>query len=78
MRIVCLIVEPQVSSSENKVFGEPLLSHLESCGKKIAVPIEECVSMLLRTGLREEVSIHLFLKATYAALHLHTKNCTPT
>ncbi|XP_077057179.1 SH3 domain-binding protein 1 [Siphateles boraxobius] len=46
--------ETQVSSSENKVFGEPLLSHLQTCGKKIAVPIEECVSMLLRTGLREE------------------------
>ncbi|XP_056325912.1 SH3 domain-binding protein 1 isoform X1 [Danio aesculapii] len=46
--------ETLVSSSENKVFGEPLLSHLQSCGRKIAVPIEECVNMLLRTGLREE------------------------
>uniref|UniRef100_A0A4W4FGC3 SH3-domain binding protein 1 n=1 Tax=Electrophorus electricus TaxID=8005 RepID=A0A4W4FGC3_ELEEL len=37
-----------------KVYGEPLLSHLKSCNQEIALPIQECVNMLLRTGLREE------------------------
>ncbi|XP_051770484.1 SH3 domain-binding protein 1 [Ctenopharyngodon idella] len=64
--------EPQVSSSENKVFGEPLLSHLQSCGKKIAVPIEECVSMLLRTGLKEE---GLFRLAAAASVVKKLKSC---
>ncbi len=66
---ICLFEEPQLSSSEKKVFGAPLLSHLESGGRKIAVPIEECVSMLLRTGLREEVCTHAYLKATAALVH---------
>ncbi|KAK7134610.1 hypothetical protein R3I93_017896 [Phoxinus phoxinus] len=64
--------ETQVSSSENKVFGEPLLSHLQTCGKKIAVPIEECVSMLLRTGLREE---GLFRLAAAASVMRKLKSC---
>ncbi|XP_016126204.1 SH3 domain-binding protein 1 [Sinocyclocheilus grahami] len=64
--------EPQLSSSEKKVFGEPLLSHLESCERKIAVPIEECVSMLLRTGLREE---GLFRLAAAASVVKKLKSC---
>ncbi|KAI2658515.1 SH3 domain-binding protein 1 [Labeo rohita] len=64
--------EPLVSSSERKVFGEPLLSHLESCGRQIAVPIEECVSMLLRTGLREE---GLFRLAAAASVVKKLKSC---
>uniref|UniRef100_A0A8C2KNU8 SH3-domain binding protein 1 n=2 Tax=Cyprinus carpio TaxID=7962 RepID=A0A8C2KNU8_CYPCA len=64
--------EPQMSSSEKKVFGEPLLSHLDSCGRKIAVPIEECVSMLLRTGLREE---GLFRLAAAASVVKKLKSC---
>ncbi|XP_067285236.1 SH3 domain-binding protein 1 isoform X2 [Pseudorasbora parva] len=64
--------EPQMSSSENKVFGAPLLSHLQSCGKMIAVPIEECVSMLLRTGLREE---GLFRLAAAASVVKKLKSC---
>ncbi|XP_043109617.1 SH3 domain-binding protein 1 [Puntigrus tetrazona] len=64
--------EPQVSSLEKKVFGEPLLSHLESCGRKIAVPIEECVSMLIRTGLKEE---GLFRLAAAASVVKKLKSC---
>uniref|UniRef100_A0A8C1TTD6 SH3-domain binding protein 1 n=1 Tax=Cyprinus carpio TaxID=7962 RepID=A0A8C1TTD6_CYPCA len=59
-------------SSEEKVFGEPLLSHLQSCGRKIAVPIEECVGMLLRTGLREE---GLFRLAAAASVVKKLKSC---
>uniref|UniRef100_A0A672Q7Y1 SH3 domain-binding protein 1-like n=1 Tax=Sinocyclocheilus grahami TaxID=75366 RepID=A0A672Q7Y1_SINGR len=64
--------KPQMSSSEEKVFGEPLLSHLQSCGRKIAVPIEECVGMLLRTGLREE---GLFRLAAAASVVKKLKSC---
>lgn len=64
--------EPQVNLSENKVFGEPLLSHLERCNRKIAVPIEECVSMLMRTGLREE---GLFRLAAGASVMKRLKSC---
>ncbi|KAK3559611.1 hypothetical protein QTP86_013555, partial [Hemibagrus guttatus] len=46
--------EPQVGISVRKVYGESLLSHLKSCGQEIAAPIQECVTMLLKTGLREE------------------------
>ncbi|KAG7325163.1 hypothetical protein KOW79_011479 [Hemibagrus wyckioides] len=46
--------EPQMGVSVRKVYGESLLSHLESCGQEIAAPIQECVTMLLKTGLREE------------------------
>lgn len=60
-------IEPKMSLSLRKVFGEPLLSHLKSCEKEIAEPIQECVSMLLRTGLKEEVS-HLNL-STYKQTH---------
>uniref|UniRef100_W5KN18 SH3-domain binding protein 1 n=1 Tax=Astyanax mexicanus TaxID=7994 RepID=W5KN18_ASTMX len=46
--------ECQVGVSAGKVYGTSLCSHLESCGQEIALPIRECVNMLLRTGLREE------------------------
>uniref|UniRef100_A0A8C1TTE6 SH3-domain binding protein 1 n=1 Tax=Cyprinus carpio TaxID=7962 RepID=A0A8C1TTE6_CYPCA len=59
-------------SHTEKVFGEPLLSHLQSCGRKIAVPIEECVGMLLRTGLREE---GLFRLAAAASVVKKLKSC---
>ncbi|XP_051968604.1 SH3 domain-binding protein 1-like [Xyrauchen texanus] len=61
-----------VTTSEKKVFGEPLLSHLQSCGRKIAVPIEECVSMLLHTGLREE---GLFRLTAAASVVKKLKSC---
>uniref|UniRef100_A0A6Q2YWV3 Rho-GAP domain-containing protein n=1 Tax=Esox lucius TaxID=8010 RepID=A0A6Q2YWV3_ESOLU len=41
-------------SSNGKVYGEPLLSHLYNSSREIAVPIQECVHMLLHTGMREE------------------------
>uniref|UniRef100_A0AAY4C4E0 Rho-GAP domain-containing protein n=1 Tax=Denticeps clupeoides TaxID=299321 RepID=A0AAY4C4E0_9TELE len=37
-----------------KVYGEPLLAHLQSGGREIALPIQECVQMLLKKGIREE------------------------
>ncbi|CAB1338249.1 unnamed protein product, partial [Coregonus sp. 'balchen'] len=37
-----------------RVYGEPLLTHLYNSGREIAVPIQECVHMLLHTGMREE------------------------
>ncbi|XP_030630966.1 SH3 domain-binding protein 1 [Chanos chanos] len=46
--------EPQVCTSLKKVYGAPLLSHLHECDRQIAVPIQECVQMLLHNGLREE------------------------
>uniref|UniRef100_A0A674CG78 SH3-domain binding protein 1 n=1 Tax=Salmo trutta TaxID=8032 RepID=A0A674CG78_SALTR len=48
----------QTDSQENnykgKVYGESLLTHLYNSGREIAVPIHECVHMLLHTGMREE------------------------
>ncbi|XP_010893847.1 SH3 domain-binding protein 1 [Esox lucius] len=46
--------ESQEYSSNGKVYGEPLLSHLYNSSREIAVPIQECVHMLLHTGMREE------------------------
>lgn len=46
---------PPVSLSSQKVYGEPLLAHLSKSNREIAAPIQECISMLLRTGMREEV-----------------------
>ncbi|XP_067100529.1 SH3 domain-binding protein 1 isoform X1 [Osmerus mordax] len=46
--------EPQMSMSKGKVFGEPLLYHLSVSGREIAVPIQECVDMLLHSAMREE------------------------
>ncbi|KAF5906312.1 SH3 domain-binding protein 1-like, partial [Clarias magur] len=63
--------EPQMSLSLRKVFGEPLLAHLKSCEKEIAEPIQECVSMLLRTGLKEE---GLFRLAAAASVVKRLKN----
>ncbi|GLD57653.1 SH3 domain-binding protein 1-like protein [Lates japonicus] len=44
---------PTLSLSSQKVYGEPLLSHLSQ--SEIAAPIQECIHMLLRTGMAEEV-----------------------
>ncbi|KAL6475078.1 hypothetical protein MHYP_G00161180 [Metynnis hypsauchen] len=46
--------EPQVGVSAGHVYGASLLSHLKSSGRDIALPIQECVNMLLHVGLREE------------------------
>ncbi|XP_018594021.2 SH3 domain-binding protein 1-like [Scleropages formosus] len=45
---------PRLSISCRKVYGQPLLSHLMESEKQIAVPIQECIHMLLQTGMREE------------------------
>lgn len=46
---------PPVGPSSQKVYGEPLMSHLTQSDREIAAPIQECIHMLLRTGMREEV-----------------------
>ncbi|KPP69286.1 SH3 domain-binding protein 1-like, partial [Scleropages formosus] len=49
-----LSTAPRLSISCRKVYGQPLLSHLMESEKQIAVPIQECIHMLLQTGMREE------------------------
>uniref|UniRef100_A0A8C8JNE3 Rho-GAP domain-containing protein n=1 Tax=Oncorhynchus tshawytscha TaxID=74940 RepID=A0A8C8JNE3_ONCTS len=57
-RNISELKDSQTDSQENnykgKVYGEPLLTHLYNSGREIAVPIQECVHMLLHTGMREE------------------------
>ncbi|XP_062298626.1 SH3 domain-binding protein 1 [Scomber scombrus] len=48
---------PQPSLSNQKVYGEPLLAHLSLSSREIAAPIQECIHMLLTTGMREEVRL---------------------
>ncbi|KAG7460065.1 hypothetical protein MATL_G00217130 [Megalops atlanticus] len=45
---------PRLSGPSGKVYGAPLLSHLQHSSRQIATPIQECVHMLLQRGLREE------------------------
>ncbi|KAM4624138.1 bargin isoform 2-T2 [Polymixia lowei] len=61
-----------VRLSKNKVYGEPLLSHLAESGREIAAPIEECVHMLLATAMREE---GLFRLAAAASVVKRLKLC---
>uniref|UniRef100_A0A8C7LGD6 SH3-domain binding protein 1 n=1 Tax=Oncorhynchus kisutch TaxID=8019 RepID=A0A8C7LGD6_ONCKI len=57
-RNISELKDSQTDSQENnykgKVYGESLLTHLYNSGREIAVPIQECVHMLLHTGMREE------------------------
>ncbi|CAI5659565.1 SH3 domain-binding protein 1 [Oreochromis niloticus] len=64
--------EPSQSLSNQKVYGEPLLSHLSQSNREIAVPIQECIHMLLRTGMREE---GLFRLAAAASVVKRLKTC---
>ncbi|XP_026993368.1 SH3 domain-binding protein 1 [Tachysurus fulvidraco] len=64
--------EPQPGVSARKVYGESLLSHLKDCGQEIAAPIQECVTMLLKTGLREE---GLFRLTAAASVVKKLKSC---
>uniref|UniRef100_A0A674CFP0 SH3-domain binding protein 1 n=1 Tax=Salmo trutta TaxID=8032 RepID=A0A674CFP0_SALTR len=48
------LLELQGVCMYGKVYGESLLTHLYNSGREIAVPIHECVHMLLHTGMREE------------------------
>ncbi|XP_008294997.1 SH3 domain-binding protein 1 [Stegastes partitus] len=63
---------PALSVSNQKVYGEPLLSHLSQSEKEIAAPIQECIHMLLRTGMREE---GLFRLAAAASVVKRLKTC---
>uniref|UniRef100_A0A8C3AWG9 SH3-domain binding protein 1 n=1 Tax=Cyclopterus lumpus TaxID=8103 RepID=A0A8C3AWG9_CYCLU len=54
------------------VYGEPLLSHLSQSNREIAAPIQECVHMLLRTGMTEE---GLFRLAAAASIVKRLKTC---
>ncbi|XP_034563245.1 SH3 domain-binding protein 1 [Notolabrus celidotus] len=61
-----------LSLSNQKVYGEPLLSHLSKSDREIATPIQECIHMLLRTGMREE---GLFRLAAAASVVKRLKTC---
>uniref|UniRef100_A0A8D0CQ28 SH3 domain binding protein 1 n=1 Tax=Sander lucioperca TaxID=283035 RepID=A0A8D0CQ28_SANLU len=54
------------------VYGEPLLSHLSRSNREIAAPIEECIHMLLKTGMTEE---GLFRLAAAASVVKRLKSC---
>ncbi|XP_070707693.1 SH3 domain-binding protein 1 [Pempheris klunzingeri] len=63
---------PPLSLSNQKVYREPLLSHLTQSEREIAAPIQECIHMLLRTGMREE---GLFRLAAAASVVKRLKIC---
>ncbi|XP_076616732.1 SH3 domain-binding protein 1 [Chaetodon auriga] len=63
---------PPISLSNQKVYGEALLSHLSQSNREIAAPIQECIHMLLRTGMREE---GLFRLAAAASVVKKLKTC---
>ncbi|XP_073345405.1 bargin [Pagrus major] len=63
---------PPLSLSNQKVYGEPLLTHLSESDREIAAPIQECIHMLLRTGMREE---GLFRLAAAASVVKRLKTC---
>ncbi|KAJ8251615.1 hypothetical protein GJAV_G00223250 [Gymnothorax javanicus] len=45
---------PKPCVPTGRVYGAPLLSHLQHSGREIAAPIQECVHMLLQKGMKEE------------------------
>ncbi|XP_064170688.1 SH3 domain-binding protein 1-like [Anguilla rostrata] len=45
---------PKVCIPSGRVYGAPLLAHLQHSGRQIAAPIQECVRMLLQKGMKEE------------------------
>lgn len=63
---------PTLSQSSQMVYGEPLLSHLSGSNREIAAPIEECIRMLLTTGMKEE---GLFRLAAAASVVKRLKTC---
>lgn len=63
---------PAQTLSGEKVYGEALLSHLSKSNREIAAPIQECIHMLLRTGMREE---GLFRLAAAASVVKRLKMC---
>ncbi|XP_056285850.1 SH3 domain-binding protein 1 [Pseudoliparis swirei] len=63
---------PPLGLSGQRVYGEPLLAHLAQSNRDIAAPIQECVHMLLRTGMTEE---GLFRLAAAASVVKRLKTC---
>ncbi|XP_074476702.1 SH3 domain-binding protein 1 [Sebastes fasciatus] len=63
---------PPLNLSNQRVYGEPLLSHLSQSNREIAAPIQECIHMLLRTGMNEE---GLFRLAAAASVVKRLKSC---
>ncbi|XP_056893626.1 SH3 domain-binding protein 1 [Takifugu flavidus] len=63
---------PPLSLSTQRVYGEPLQAHLSQSSREIAVPIQECIHMLLRTGMREE---GLFRLTAAASVVKRLKTC---
>ncbi|KAM9832342.1 SH3 domain-binding protein 1 [Neosynchiropus ocellatus] len=63
---------PALTLYGQKVYGETLLSHLSQSKREIAAPIQECISMLLKTGMREE---GLFRLAAAASVVKRLKSC---
>ncbi|XP_054454350.1 SH3 domain-binding protein 1 [Anoplopoma fimbria] len=63
---------PHLNLSSQRVYGDPLLSHLSRSNREIAAPIQECVHMLLRTGMVEE---GLFRLAAAASVVKRLKTC---
>uniref|UniRef100_A0A8C5GPB1 SH3 domain-binding protein 1-like n=1 Tax=Gouania willdenowi TaxID=441366 RepID=A0A8C5GPB1_GOUWI len=61
-----------LSSSTQKVYGEALRSHLRMSNREIAAPIQECIQMLQRTGMREE---GLFRLTAAASVVKRLKTC---
>ncbi|XP_057682537.1 SH3 domain-binding protein 1 [Corythoichthys intestinalis] len=63
---------PPANPFRPKVFGEPLASHLLQSKREIAAPVQECVQLLLRTGMKEE---GLFRLAAAASVVKRLKTC---
>ncbi|KAF1374155.1 hypothetical protein PFLUV_G00246610 [Perca fluviatilis] len=63
---------PPLNLSKQKVYGEPLLAHLSRSNREIAAPIQECIHMLLKTGMTEE---GLFRLAAAASVVKRLKSC---
>uniref|UniRef100_H3D5X3 SH3 domain binding protein 1 n=1 Tax=Tetraodon nigroviridis TaxID=99883 RepID=H3D5X3_TETNG len=59
-------------TSLQRVYGESLPVHLSQSSREIAVPLQECIHMLLRTGMREE---GLFRLAAAASVVKRLKTC---
>lgn len=56
------------------------MSHLTQSNRDIAAPIQECIHMLLRTGMREEVGqtqLILLIVFTFKYL-LSVSSCAPS
>uniref|UniRef100_A0A673ACN9 SH3 domain-binding protein 1-like n=1 Tax=Sphaeramia orbicularis TaxID=375764 RepID=A0A673ACN9_9TELE len=62
----------ELKESHSQKGEKPLLSHLSQSEQEIATPIQECIYMLLRTGMKEE---GLFRLAAAASVVKRLKTC---